>query len=181
MGYTTDFDGAVLIEPPLNAAEIEYLRKFSGTRRMDREGGPYFVDGSGSFGQGSDPDIRDHNRPPAGQPGLWCQWVPTDDGRYLEWDGREKFYDSIEWMQYLIDHFLKPNAEAFKVVTQLGSVPLEYATTQDLALYERFNQFTFDHILNGVIDAQGEDPEDRWRLVVENNIVTEQRAKIVWE
>jgi hypothetical protein len=51
MGYTTEFDGSVSISPPLNAHEIAYLRKFAASRRMDRARGPYFVDGSGPFGQ----------------------------------------------------------------------------------------------------------------------------------
>jgi hypothetical protein len=58
MGYTTEFDGSVIISPPLNAHEIAYLRKFAASRRMDRARGPYFVDGSGPFGQGHDDDIR---------------------------------------------------------------------------------------------------------------------------
>lgn len=66
MGYTTEFQGQIKIEPPLNAAEIEYLQKFASTRRMDRTTGPYFVDGSGFKGQGHDADIRDHNTPPDG-------------------------------------------------------------------------------------------------------------------
>ena len=68
MGYTTEFEGSVSISPPLNAHEIAYLRKFAASRRMDRAHGPYFVDGSGPFGQGHDDDIRDFNKPPAGQP-----------------------------------------------------------------------------------------------------------------
>jgi hypothetical protein len=47
MGYTTDFWGYVEIKPHLNDSEMEYLKKFSETRRMKRERGPYFVDGSG--------------------------------------------------------------------------------------------------------------------------------------
>ena len=43
-----------------------------------------------------------------GQPGLWCQWVPSDDGTTLAWDEGEKFYNYIEWLQYLIGHFIKP-------------------------------------------------------------------------
>ena len=70
MGYTTEFGGSVSISPPLNAHEIAYLRKFAASRRMDRARGPYFVDGSGPFGQGHDDDIRGFNKPPAGQPGL---------------------------------------------------------------------------------------------------------------
>ena len=43
-----------------------------------------------------------------GQPGLWCQWVITDDGDELEWNGGEKFYNYIEWLKYLIDRFFEP-------------------------------------------------------------------------
>jgi hypothetical protein len=151
MGYTTEFQGSIQIQPPLNDAEIEYLRKFNDTRRMDRAKGPYFVDGTGEFGQGHDADIRDFNRPPAGQPGLWCHWTPTNGGTAIEWDGGEKFYHADAWMAYLIDHFLKPGAEASK-----SNDP-------------QFNQFTFDHVCNGVIKAQGEDMDDRWKMLVEDN------------
>lgn len=32
------------------------------------------------------------------QPGLWCQWIISDDGTKLEWDGNEKFYNYTEWL-----------------------------------------------------------------------------------
>jgi hypothetical protein len=41
---------------------------------MDR--GPYFMDGSGPFGQGHDDDIGDFNKPLAGQPGDVCRIIP---------------------------------------------------------------------------------------------------------
>ena len=110
MGYTTEFDGRVSVSPPLNRHEIVYLLKFAATRRMDRTRGPYFVDGSGPFGQGRDDDIQNFNQPPTGQPGLWCQWEPTEDGTAIQWNGEEKFYDSADWMTYVIDTFLKPGA-----------------------------------------------------------------------
>lgn len=156
MGYTTDFYGSVKVSPPLNEHEVSYLKEFNGTRRMDRENGPYFVKGEGSFGQGSGPDtVYHHNSPPAEQPGLWCQWVPNEDGSEIEWDNGEKFYESVEWMEYLIQHFLKEGA-------------LAQGNTTD----ERFAHFTFDHTVNGRIRAEGEDSEDRWELVVEDNVVT---------
>lgn len=159
MGYTTEFQGQVTIEPPLNEQEIEFLKKFNETRRMARTKGPYFVDGSGYHGQGQDADVTNYNCPPNGQPGLWCQWTPTEDGKALEWDEGEKFYDSVEWMQYIIDHFLKPGAIA------KGELPFLQA----------------NHIVNGVINAQGEDSGDIWRLVVKNNDVDEQKATICYE
>lgn len=152
MGYTTDFSGEVSINPPLNKKEIEYLQKFNQTRRMSRMNGPYFVDGTGDYGQGRDSDILDFNRPPEGQPGLWCNWTPTEDGTAIEWDGGEKFYNAEKWMAYLIKHFV-------------GSDPI--------AKREHPEEFSFlqGHDLNGRIDAQGEDYDDKWLLIVENNKV----------
>lgn len=157
MGYTTDFSGQVKVDPPLNAEEITFLTKFNKTRRMDRTHGPYFVDGSGFHGQDHDNDIVDFNRPPKGQPGLWCQWTPTEDGTAIEWDGGEKFYESAEWMKYLIEHFLKPDALAK-------------------------NQLPFlqGHTCNGEIEAVGEDPDDRWKLVVINNRVSVADAEVTY-
>lgn len=162
MGYTTSFDGEVTITPPLNAAEITYLKKFNETRRMNRGFGPYFVDGSGSYGQAQDDDIIDYNRPHETQPGLWCKWVPSESGAAIVWDGGEKFYEAGEWMIYLINNFLKPGAEAYK-----SSDP-------------QFNEFTFDHVCEGIIYAQGEDPDDVYRIVAHENEVTVQTPEIVW-
>ncbi|MFF4344599.1 hypothetical protein ACFY00_32320 [Kitasatospora sp. NPDC001540] len=152
MGYDTTFTGRVAVAPPLNAHEVAYLRKFARSRRMDRDRGPYFVEGTGFMGRGHDPDVRGYNTPPAGQPNLWCKWEPTADGTAIAWNGVEKFYDAAEWMAYLVEHFLRPGARA--------------------AGGPGFEGFTFDHVLDGVIDAQGEEPDDTWQLVVRANGVS---------
>ncbi len=149
MGYTTHFNGQINIVPLLNSKEVVFLTKFAASRRMDRKNGPYFVDGTGSFGQDRDDDIRNYNNPPAGQPSLWCQWVPTEDGDAIIWDEGEKFYESPEWMAYLIRHFL-------------GTNPL---AKEELP-------FLQGHILNGTISAQGEEPDDMWLLHVKDNQVS---------
>lgn len=152
MGYTTDFWGTVSVVPPLNQAEADYLATFNETRHMVRENGPYFVDGQ-RFSPYDAADIVDANRSDSSQPGLWCQWIPTDDLAGIEWDQGEKFYASAEWMKWIIDHLLKPGAHA--------------ATSDN----PQFEQFTFDHVCNGAIEAQGEDSDDRWRLRVNDNAV----------
>lgn len=129
MGYTTDFEGQFELDRQLDPEHAAYLRKFSDTRRMKRDRvalsmtpdpvrravllplgdeGEYFVGATGWAGQDHDDSIIDYNQPPTSQPGLWCQWVPTEDDDGIEWNGAEKFYDYVEWLQYLIDHFLKP-------------------------------------------------------------------------
>lgn len=115
MGYTTDFDGSFTVTPTLTEDDRVFLEKFSRTRRMARNVGPeygvdgeFYVFGKGWAGQDSDETIIDYNRPPRTQPGLWCQWVPTEDGNEIEWDGGEKFYDYVEWLEYLIEKILAP-------------------------------------------------------------------------
>ena len=115
MGYTTDFEGSFNITPVLSQKDNEFLTKFSETRRMARNVGPeygiegeFYVDGTGWAGQDSDKNVINYNRPPSTQPGLWCQWIPTDDGSELVWNGGEKFYNYVEWLQYLIDKILAP-------------------------------------------------------------------------
>ena len=115
MGYTTDFEGSFNITPVLSQKDNEFLTKFSETRRMARNVGPeygiegeFYVDGTGWAGQDSDKNVINYNRPPSTQPGLWCQWIPTDDASELVWNGGEKFYNYVEWLQYLIDKILAP-------------------------------------------------------------------------
>jgi hypothetical protein len=129
MGYTTDFTGRFDLDQPLTRPHEQYLSRFSETRRMrrdasltaklpdtEREGvelpigeqGGYYVGDQSFCGQSHTEDILDYNDPPDGQPGLWCQWVPTEDAGGIEWNGTEKFYCYTEWLVYLIEHFLKP-------------------------------------------------------------------------
>ena len=63
---------------------------------------------AGIKGQAHDGSVVDYNEPPIGQPSLWCDWRQNEDGMLIEHNGGEKFYFYVEWLQYLIDHFLKP-------------------------------------------------------------------------
>jgi len=71
----------VTVEPPLSAGQVKVLLAFA----------------------------REDHRAETDVPGIWCQWVPTADGTAIEWDGNEKFYESEEWMRYLIGTFLQPS------------------------------------------------------------------------
>lgn len=39
-------------------------------------------------------------------PGMWCDWRVTSDRMGIHWNGREKFYHYVEWLQLIIDDFL---------------------------------------------------------------------------
>jgi len=134
MGYTTSFGGQIDIEPPLNDQEYSFLIQFAATRH--------------------DED---------GVPGIWCQWIPNEDGTALEWDGNEKFYNSAEWMAHLIETYLRPGATAAAFV---GSTA--------------YAGFTFDHSCNGEIYAQGEEEDDMWALFVRDNEVRTADAVVTY-
>jgi hypothetical protein len=95
MGYTTDFTGAFTLDEPLTPDQVAYLKAFSKTRRIRREieatsqledplrvavelpvgdQGEYYVGGDES-------SVQNYNHSPRTQPGLWCQWVPSEDVR----------------------------------------------------------------------------------------------------
>ena len=115
MGYHTEFTGKFLLDKPLSKEDLTFLQKFNETRRMKRNvdkkfgiEGEFFVDGTGYAGQDVDSTVSNGNQPPKTQPGLWCQWRPNDEGTEIEWDGGEKFYAYVEWLQYLIDNIFSP-------------------------------------------------------------------------
>lgn len=124
-----EFRGQFNLTPALSAEQVTYLKQFAETRRMKRnpeiasnmrdtkreavslpigKDGEYFVGRFGFRGQSRDSSVVDSQEPPSTQPGLWCMWIPSDAGNFIAWDGGDKFYDHIEWLQYIIDNFLKP-------------------------------------------------------------------------
>ena len=96
--------------------------------------GEFFVDGTGSFGQGDDKNIINYNKPPVTQPSLWCQWVPNKDGTEIKWDGSEKFYEYVPWIQYLITKILAPRGYALN-----GEVKWQGEDPEDMGIIEIVN------------------------------------------
>lgn len=128
MGYTTEFSGIFSLDRPLEPHHAAYLRQFHYTRRMARDvqklqgcndplrravylplgvQGEFFVGDTDFRGQGSTDDILSFNDPPETQPGLWCKWEPTESNDGIQWDGEEKFYAYVGWLNYIVDNFLK--------------------------------------------------------------------------
>jgi hypothetical protein len=73
------------------------------------EEGEFYVgsDKTGFKGQGRDPSVIDYNEAPLTQHSLWCGWTVTENGQGIEWDGSEKFYCYVQWIEYIIANFLK--------------------------------------------------------------------------
>ncbi len=118
MGYTTEFFERFDLDKPLSKDHAAYLFRFNEIRHLAIEnvedkddplrqavGLPLGTEGE--YFMGRECDDENGNHPPSTQPGYNCLWRPTHDGEGIEWDGYEKFYDFTEWLEYIIDHFLK--------------------------------------------------------------------------
>ena len=156
MGVNTTYLGRVDIVPGLNQSEYDYLMAFAESRRSYRPAGPYAVHPADPHTGNSQRDVDRSNLIAEGQPGYWCQWTPCPHGCCLSWNGREKFYAGPAWMQYLIDHFLRPDAYA--------------KASGD----RQFADFTFDHQMDGLIVGEQEDNRKLFAIRVEENEVCEE-------
>lgn len=128
----TDEQQELLDKLKQTGLEVKY--KFKTDNRTPEQiygnDGEYFARDDKDSGQSRDASIIDYNQPPGHvistdwsfswtenqkrvaegkcQPGLWCQWIISDDGTELKWDGGEKFYYYTEWLNYMINHFFEP-------------------------------------------------------------------------
>ncbi len=123
--------GSFQLSRPLRQAEMNYLNAFSQMprQRLDvsklqevfqgEQGNPfskrkgkdvYGTEGEYFVGSLSDAEnlgaVLDPDTPPATQPSRMCHWI-VERTRLL-WDGEEEFEKPIEWLRYIIKHFLDP-------------------------------------------------------------------------
>jgi len=84
MGYSTDFRGQLEFNKPLTNDMVQTYEKFANQRHED-------------------------GYQPNGKPSIWLQWeITKQDGKYyLEWDGGEKFYEYVKWLEYVIKYIFK--------------------------------------------------------------------------
>ena len=170
MGFSTKYLGRLDIEPRLNQAEVQWLTAYA---ELDRR---YFTDpyevpmNPRAFRieqdrrreeraqdretavpkrarRAKDPEPFSTLTPRDGSPYPHLDWRPCPEGCCLAWDSStEKSRMAEAWLQYLIDHFLRPGAIA------------RTSGRSD------FDAFTFDHTLNGVIAAQRDDTRELWLI-----------------
>lgn len=120
MGYTTEFKGVLLFSKELTASELCYLSTFLGE------------------------DIRDHNEWPTNEHSENLYYsidlALKKDFTGLEWTGKEKSYDMVSQVNYLIS-VMKAKKESFGLV--------------------------------GEFLCQGEEIEDRWKLIINESGLAE--------
>lgn len=162
MGYSTKFLGRLDIAPPLNDAEVDWLRAFAEIDRRhyrnpyDVAMNPRVVEQERAQGprskDESTPNPFSTLSPRDGSPYPHLDWVPCIDGCCLLWNGTEKSRMALEWLEYLTDHFLRPGAHA-----------------HDSGRRE-FEHFTFDHQVNGTLAGERDDTGELFLIRARDNV-----------
>lgn len=78
MGYNTKFSGALKLSRALALTEAAVI--LEANEDPDTITGPH--------------------------PSSYMQWVPSETLDHIVYDGNEKFYNYVEWLQWLLDHLI---------------------------------------------------------------------------
>lgn len=105
---------------------------------------------------------NDSDAQPKEAPRGYCQWELTRKRDGIQWDSGEKFYDYVEWLEYIIEYILKPAGIALtgsveysgEDVTDCGVITVENGVvkkikkmlvTEDTAELIAFRDFVLAH------------------------------------
>lgn len=191
MGYSTDFYGEFKFDKPLTQEHMEYINDFSRTRRMKRdvdklvekykgkygypgrtleehgaEGvygneGEYFIGGEGYAGQDYDETVIDGNSPP-GQP----EYGSYDDFKKYNKELAKRIKNGTcqpglwcQWVSFNGSDLAWDEGEKF----------YEFVSWLEYLVNNFFEPWGYK--LNGEVEWQGQDFDDRGIIEVEDNEV----------
>ena len=180
MGYTTDFYGTVTFNKPVTDEMKTFINNFSHNRHMTRD--PELI-------KKMDPDWEKHCfKGNLGPDGIY--YYPPDKihedkiSRKMSWEKPDENKMINNMFGQLVDISVTADSPAKDVPGYWcqwiinDNDELEWDGGEKFYAYDRWMEFLIKHffapegyILNGAIDFQGEDRDDRGTLYVTNNVV----------
>lgn len=158
MGYTTYFSGKINIHPPVSEELKNYINLLSETRRMKRDVSKLIELYGTEFGYN-------------GSYGTDGEFFARDDGQ----NGQSKD-DSI--VSYNNPPSTQHGLWMDWIITEDGSA-IQWNDSEKFYSSAEWMEYLINtfmipngHVCNGKIKAQGEEPDDKWKLIVKNNSVT---------
>ena len=148
MGYQTDFIGYLHVQPALTEPEITLVNRISGSIYHDRQDAGL---------RAVDDEEAAVSALTAGAPRGWSNWTACSQGCCLSYDGGDKANHMIPWLKYLMATFLVPGASA---EGRPG-----------------FEQFTCDHVVNGMVVGSRRDNRELYSITVRENDV---EVELLW-
>ena len=160
MAYSTHYLGHIKVTPPLNDVEYQYLTAFAETPHVAEDAGPYVVADNPLAPRPVGPERFSVLNSRDDMPDPMCAWVPSCHGECLVINGDHgEHRQAAKWLQWLVDHFLKPDAKAAR-----SGLP-------------DFDGFTFDHALDAAVAAHRSDSGRLWLIHGDGEDV---RESVIW-
>lgn len=147
MGYQTDFVGYLHVQPALNQTESAFLNDIALRPAATEHGGLRAVDDRAAR------VLVLESTAPRG----WTNWEACLQGCCLSYDGGGKPYGMIPWLKYLMATYLVPGATA-------AGLP-------------GFDEFTCNHMLNGMVVGSRRDNRELYSITVRENEV---EVELLW-
>lgn len=170
MGYTTDFYGEFDVSPVLTPKHYAYLTAFAGTRRMKR---------NAALTAALPDPLREAVGLPVGPEGAFYV-----DAAATSYRGQSTTADVVDSNNPPAD---QPGLWC-QWVPGFGGAGIEWDGGEKFYRYVEWITYLIDTFLKpwgytvkGEVEWQGEDREDRGKIVVENNEVIERSGRMVYE
>ncbi|ELR16994.1 uncharacterized protein ACA1_304360 [Acanthamoeba castellanii str. Neff] len=131
MGYETDFEGELNIRPRL---ADEFVARFNDV--ASRRNNVYGDGDEGSFdhlvfgkrGTAAGARVQERYDNPAwtGVPSCWNAWqLKNEPGKtctILHWEGNSKFYNYVQWLQFVVDYIIRENQALAPLLNFQGAI-----------------------------------------------------------
>lgn len=168
MGYTTDFYGQFELDAPLTKEQANYLTQFCQTRRMKRD--------VTAMTEMPDP-IREAVGLPLGPEGAYFvggggMMGQEHDASVVEYNHPPQSQPG-PWCQWV------PTDDLTGIEWDGGEKFYEYVEWLTY-LIENFLK-PWGRVLSGEVEWEGEDRDDRGKIVVKDNVVTSKEARVVYD
>ncbi|BCL83060.1 hypothetical protein ccbrp13_55250 [Ktedonobacteria bacterium brp13] len=129
MAFGVTWNGRLALDRPLDSEHNAYLQAFHLVHRTRVDAaqlalrpdilrtavglpvgpeGAYYVGSEPGFDDPANALSLDEHEPPVGQPSVLCPWMPTEDGQVLILDETHDCVRIVEWLHYILEHFLVP-------------------------------------------------------------------------
>lgn len=197
MGYTTDFNGGFKLSKPLTKKQFDYLEAFSQTRRMKRDvnklmelykgkggfpetspkkntpkeiygiDGQFFVGATGYAGQDTDASVIDYNQPPGQKPyAVGFTGIKKHPNKGKNQPGL--------WCQWVVE-----GDDEQELKWDGGEKFYNYVEWLRYLIENFFTPWKVK--LNGEVEWFGEDPDDRGKIVIKDNVVKVFNAEVSYK
>jgi hypothetical protein len=191
MGYTTDFDGHFELSRQLTETERDYIQKFNDTRHMRRDVEKLHEVYNGKYGN----PFAKTREEVYGREGEYFIGADTQDGTVLDINDSPgtpaKMDNWVAYWQLRQDRIKTGEAMPglwCQWTVDINGTRLEWDGGEKFYNYTEWLTYLITNFfdkwgvkLNGIVYWEGENSEDKGKLIIDDSVLTVKKARIVYD